>query len=285
MIQAPERVVALGHPSYVWRSGQDRRLALIRRYAPLEGHRILDVGCGIGTYVSKLREFSDRVYGIDIEKGRLRRGALCGPGLALAASEHLPFPDGAFDLVLLNEVIEHVGDDAATLREACRVTAVGGRIAIYAPNRLFPFETHGIYLGCRYVFGNIPLVNYLPGFLRRRLVPHARAYRWGDLTRLMRGLEARVVVHTYVFPGFDNIAARSARLGQLLRALFHSLENTPLRVLGLSHFLVLEREGLCPELAEGLCPSAGGGQTAARPGGFASGEELVEGPRQEASLG
>lgn len=259
MIDAPERVVALGHPSYVWRSGQDRRLALIRRYAPLEGRRILDVGCGIGTYVRKLREFSHRVYGIDVEEGRLRCGALSVPGLALAASEHLPFPDGAFDLVLLNEVIEHVQDDAATLREACRVTATGGHIVIYAPNRLYPFETHGIYLGRRYVFGNIPLVNYLPGFLRRRLAPHARAYLSRDLRRLVQGLEARVVIHTCVFPGFDNIAARSARLGRLLRAVFHRLEKTPLRVLGLSHFLVLEREGPCPE--------------------------PVEGPRQEESLG
>ena len=259
MIEAPERVVALGDPSYVWRSGQDRRLAFIRRYAPLEGRRILDVGCGIGTYVSKLREFSNQVYGVDIEEGRLRRGAQSLPGLALAASEHLPFRDGAFDLVLLNEVIEHVQDDASTLREACRVTTTGGYIVIYAPNRLYPFETHGIYLGRRYVFGNIPLVNYLPGFLRRRLVPHARAYLSGDLRRLMQGLEARVVVHTYVFPGFDNIAARSARLGRLLKAVFHRLEKTPLRVLGLSHFLVLEREGPRPE--------------------------PIGGPRQEGSLG
>jgi SAM-dependent methyltransferase len=275
MIQAPERAVALGHASYVWRSGQDRRLALIRRYAPLEGRRILDIGCGIGTYVSKLREFSDQVCGVDIEEGRLRRGARSLPGLALAASEHLPFTDSAFDLVLLNEVLEHVQDDACTLREACRVTTAGGRIVIYTPNRLYPFETHGVYLGRRYVFGNIPLVNYLPGLLRRRLVPHVRAYLSGDLRRLTQGLEARVVVHTYVFPGFDNIAARSPRLGRLLRAVFHRLEKTPLRVLGLSHFLVLEREGLPPEPAcpergrrvEGLCP------------------EPVEGSRQEESLG
>jgi ubiquinone/menaquinone biosynthesis C-methylase UbiE len=243
MIEAPERVVALGHPSYVWRSGQDRRLTLIRRYASLERRRILDVGCGIGTYVSKLRELSDRVYGVDIEAGRVRRGAQSLPGLAVAAAEHLPFRDGTFDVVLLNEVIEHVRDDASTLREACRVTAPGGRIVIYAPNRLYPFETHGIYLGHRYVFGNMPLVNYLPGFLRRRLAPHARAYLSGDLRRLMAGLEARVIVHTYVFAGFDNIAARSASLGRLLKAVFHRLEKSPLRVFGLSHFLVLEKEG------------------------------------------
>jgi ubiquinone/menaquinone biosynthesis C-methylase UbiE len=256
MIKAQERTVALGHPSYVWRSGQDRRLALIRRYVPLEGRRILDVGCGIGTYVHRLREFSDRVYGIDIEEARVRWGAEKVTGLAVAASERLPFSDGAFDVTLLNEVIEHVRDETAALREACRVTAGAGHIVIFAPNRLFPFETHGIYLGSRYVFGNIPLVNYLPGFLRRRLVPHARAYLSRDIQRLAQGLEARVVVHTYVFPGFDNVAARSARLGRLLRAVFHRLEKTPLRVLGLSHFLVLEKQGLRPppveESREGL---------------------------------
>jgi SAM-dependent methyltransferase len=285
MIKAPERAVALGHPSYVWRSGQDRRLALIRRYVPLEGRRILDIGCGIGTYVDKLREFSDRVYGIDLEEAHVRRGAENVPGLAVAACERLPFSDGAFDVVLLNEVIEHVRDETAALREACRVTAAAGHLVIYAPNRLFPFETHGVYIGRRYVFGNIPLVNYLPGFLRRRLVPHARAYLSGDMRRLAQGLEARVVVHTYVFPGFDNVAARRARLGRLLRAVFHRLERTPLRVLGLSHFLVLEKEGLRPEPVEGLRPSAGGGQTAARLGGFVSGEEPVEERQEEESLG
>ena len=275
MIKAPERAVALGDPSYVWRSGQERRLALVRRYAPLEGRRTLDIGCGIGTYVGRLRELSDRVYGIDIEEKRLRKGAQRVPCLALAAAEQLPFVDNSFDVVLLNEVIEHVESDAATLREACRVTASGGRIVIYAPNRLYPFETHGFYLGHRYVFGNIPLVNYLPGFLRRRLVPHARAYRAGDLRRLVQGLEAHVVVHTYVYPGFDNIAARSARLAGLLRAVFYRLEKTPLRVFGLSHFMVLEKEGLRPEPVEGRRPEPVEGR---RP-------ELVEGRPQEENLG
>jgi SAM-dependent methyltransferase len=235
---APSREqVALGNPSFVWRAGQDRRLSLIRRYVPLENARILDVGCGIGTYVRKFQELSDRVYGIDIDPARVRQGRT--GTLAVAVSEHLPFATGSFDAVLLNEVIEHVRDDRETLREACRIVRPGGHVIIYAPNRLYPFETHGVYWGKRFVFGNIPFVNYLPDPVRRRLVPHARAYTRRDIRRLIDGLPADLVLHTQVYPGFDNVAARRRWLGSLLRSVFHRLEDTPLRAFGLSHFIVL----------------------------------------------
>ena len=156
MVKAPDRAeVALGNPSFVWRSGQDRRLNLIRQFLSLEGARVLDVGCGLGLYVRKLREFSDDVVGIDIDPKRLRQGARTTPGLVLAASEDLPFRTGSFDLVVLNEVIEHVRSDGATIADAVRVVRPGGHVVIYAPNRLYPFETHGVYLGKRFVFGNI----------------------------------------------------------------------------------------------------------------------------------
>ena len=84
--------VALGNPSFVWRFGQDRRLDLIRQYVPLEGARILDIGCGLGVYVRKFREFSDRVCGIDIDAKRLREGAKTTPGLMLAVGEIAAVP-------------------------------------------------------------------------------------------------------------------------------------------------------------------------------------------------
>ena len=55
----------------------------------------------------------------------------------------------------------------------------------------------------------------------------------------MRSLPADVVTHTQVYPGFDNVAARSRLLGSLLRSVCYRMEGTPLRALGLSHFLVL----------------------------------------------
>jgi ubiquinone/menaquinone biosynthesis C-methylase UbiE len=242
MVTTPDRAeVALGNPSFIWRFGQDRRLNLIRHFAPLEGARILDIGCGLGVYVRKFRRFSDRVYGIDIDAKRLREGARTTPGLMLSASETLPFRDGAFDVVVLNEVIEHVRDDAATLAEALRVIRPGGRIVIYAPNRLYPFETHGIYVGEKFIFGNIPFINWLPDPLRNKLVPHARAYTKRGIRRTYGDLGARVNVETYVYPGFDNIIARRKWLGRALRAALYRAERTPLKVFGLSHFVVLEK--------------------------------------------
>ncbi len=239
---APE-AVGLGQPSYVWRFGLERRLDLLRRHVPLEGRHILDIGCGIGTFVQRLREFSPHVYGVDVDQQRVRRGAMALPHLAVAVSEYLPFADATFDAVILHEVLEHVRDDRLTLGEACRVSRPGGRIVIYCPNRLYPFEPHGIFLGRRYLFGNIPLVNYLPDRLRKRLVPHVRAYTRRSLRRLFAGLAATPIVHTCVFPGFDNLAARSALASSILRRVLYPLENTPLRNLGLSHFVVLEKRG------------------------------------------
>ncbi len=242
MVNAPGRAeVALGNPSFVWRFGQDRRLNLIRQFAPLEGARILDIGCGLGVYVRKFREFSDHVAGIDIDRKRLVEGARTTPGLLLSASEQLPFRDGAFDVVVLNEVIEHVRDDRATVAEALRVIRPGGHIIIYAPNRLFPFETHGIYLGNRFVFGNIPMINWLPDPLRNRLAPHARAYTKRGIRKTYAQLPVDVRAETYVYPGFDNIIARHRRLGAVLRSALYRAEQTPLRAFGLSHFVVLRK--------------------------------------------
>ncbi len=235
----------------MWRFGQVRRLAIIERYLPLAGRRVLDLGCGVGEYVRAFEREGAEALGCDIEWPRLVEARRRGARRLLAASgEALPFRDGALDVVVLNEVIEHVADDRATLREVARVLTAGGECVIFAPNRLYPFETHGIRLGRRYLFGNVPLLNWLPRRLRDRLVPHARVYGRGDWARLLEGAGLDLVSHSYVYPGFDNIAARAPRLARLLRALCYRAEDTPLRRFGISHLLVLIR------MAAGAKPAA-----------------------------
>jgi len=236
-----DEAITLGVPSYVWREGQERRLRLMRQYVSLEGACILDVGCGLGLYIRRFRDFSDDVHGVDIDSAKVREVSATLPNIKQALAEQLPYPDETFDVLLSHEVLEHVSDDRAAVREAHRVLRPGGRLIVFVPNRLYPFETHGIYWRGKYHYGNIPLVNYLPDALRARLCPHVRAYTYRGLRRLFERLPGRIVVHRYLFAGYDNIVARRPALGRLLRRVTYTLEDTPLRFLGLSHFVVYER--------------------------------------------
>jgi SAM-dependent methyltransferase len=236
-----EKAITLGHPSYVWRFGQDRRLALIRRYVPLDGQRVLDVGCGLGMYVRAFRAYTSQAFGVEIDLERAVEAGQHLPNIALAPGERLPFPDGSFDAVLLHEVIEHMAHDRQAITEAVRVLRPGGRVVVFAPNRLYPFETHGVYWRGHYHFGNVPLVGYLPDDLRHRFAPHVRAYTIASLRQLLHNLPVNVVVHTQVYPGYDNLVGRHPALGQALRRATYLAEGTPLRAFGLSHFLVAEK--------------------------------------------
>ena len=239
-----DKAALRGEPSYVWRAGQARRLAMIREAAPqLNSARVLDDGCGVGAYAAKLRQFTPSVFGLEYE---FERAAEAGRRLApaqvvCAAGEHLPYPDDSFDVILSNEVIEHMRDDGLAVREAVRVLRRGGRLLLFCPNRWYPVEQHGVYWRGRYIFGNIPLVNYLPDSLRNKLAPHVRAYTGRSLRKLFAGLPVKIIRHSIIFGGYDNLIARFGPLGRLIRGGLYVFENTPLQILGLSHFMVVEK--------------------------------------------
>jgi SAM-dependent methyltransferase len=242
-MQHNDQAALRGVPSLVWRAGQERRLSLIRQWAPLDGAQTLVDGCGIGMYVAALGSLGADVWGVDIELAHVAQAVANAPDAALcqAAGEHLPYPDCSFDLVLSHEVIEHVQDDRAYAAEMVRVLRPGSQAIIFCPNRLYPFETHGHYWRGEYHFGNTPLINWLPDPLRNRLAPHVRAYTRASLRALFDGLPVRVVHHSAIYPGYDNIVYRRPELGRALRRVTYRLEQTPLRWFGLSHLLVVER--------------------------------------------
>jgi SAM-dependent methyltransferase len=122
-----------------------------------------------------------------------------------------------------------------------RVLKPGGRIVIFAPNRWYPFETHGHYWRGDYYFGNTPLINYLPDLWRNKLAPHVRAYTRQTLLRLFDGCPTRIVRHQRVYGGYDNIIARFGTPGRIIRDLLYRFEGTPLDTWGLSHLLVVEK--------------------------------------------
>lgn len=237
-----DKAALRGEPSYVWRAGQERRLAMIRTWAATDGP-ILDNGCGPGVYLKAFAPYSQYRFGLEIEHDRAVEALPHSEGISEGVGEFLPFADNVFALVLSNEVIEHVVDDRLYLSEMVRVTRPGGRIVIFCPNRWYPVEQHGIYVRGDYHFGNKWLVNYLPNGLRDRLAPHVRTYTQAGLRRLVAGLPVREVHHGRIFGGYDNIALRRPRFGRIIKRILYSAERTPLNILGLSHFLVLEKIG------------------------------------------
>jgi len=233
-----------GVPSLVWRAGQDRRLAMIKEAAGqcLSSQSwVLVDGCGVGMYVRAFRAYTPNVVGLDIEPERVADSRVYSPLVNVAAGEFLPYPDQHFDLILSHEVIEHVQDDALAVAEMVRVLKPGGRVIIFCPNRLYPFETHGHYWRGQYHFGNTPLINYLPNALRDKLAPHVRAYTGNGLKQLVDGLPVIIDSHTQIYPGYDNVVIRRPKLGRMLRRITYAFEKTPLRKFGLSHLFVLEK--------------------------------------------
>lgn len=203
--------------------------------------RVLENGCGVGEYLARMSQQAELAVGMDVEFPRLLEAGKKNHNLVCAAGEHLPFKGGTFDLVLSNEVIEHVQDDRLAVAESVAVLAEQGRFILFCPNRGYPFETHGIYWRGQYRFGNIPLVNYLPKHWRDRLAPHVRAYSRRKLAALFSGLPVRFLHRTVIFGAYDNIIQRRPRIGRMLRTVLIFLERTPLKVFGLSHFWVVEK--------------------------------------------
>ncbi|MDX9865273.1 MAG: class I SAM-dependent methyltransferase [Anaerolineaceae bacterium] len=231
-----------GEPSYVWRAGQERRMTMIRQAAGKRLHgRILEDGCGVGSYLIRLAKDAALAAGLEVEWERCREAQQLGGDVLCGVGEALPYPANIFDLVLSHEVLEHVVDDRQSTQEIVRVLRPGGRLVLFVPNRGYPFETHGIYWKGSYHFGNKPLVNYLPRPWRDRLAPHVNVYTRRSLMRLFDGLPVKVIKRTILFGAYDNIIDRRPAFGKLLRTVLQFLEKTPLRAFGLSHFWVVEK--------------------------------------------
>jgi SAM-dependent methyltransferase len=231
-----------GEPSYVWRAGQERRLRMILSAGGehLSG-RVLENGCGVGTYLEHLAPHVGSIIGLEFDLERAHQAHQHSPHMVNAAGEVLPFKPESFNAILSHEVLEHVRDDQSSVDEMLRVLIPGGVILLFVPNRGYPFETHGIYWRGRYHFGNIPLVNYLPSAWRNRLAPHVRVYSIGKLQHLFAGRTVKILQQQIIFGAYDNIIYQHPALGQLIRKLLLWLEKTPLKILGLSHFWVIQK--------------------------------------------
>lgn len=139
-------------------------LRTIRRYAPdlpLESARVLDVGCGDAGVLIAFAEAGARCAGVEPDPRSLERGQVRAEehgvriDLRHGFAEALPFEDAAFDLVVLDNVLEHVGDRAATLAEIRRVLRPGGVLYLVTPK---PFAAYSLWSDPHYAMAGLVLM-------------------------------------------------------------------------------------------------------------------------------
>jgi ubiquinone/menaquinone biosynthesis C-methylase UbiE len=156
------------------RGNLETNLAFVAQTGLLKrGHRILEIGCGIGTVVHELAGQGYDVQGTDIsqvaiEYGRSKYG---GIRLEVQPAEGLAFGDASFDVALSFDLFEHIARIDLHVAEVRRVLKAGGYYLFQTPNKYVDavYETLSLRsLAWRRAHPSL----HTPGQLRRRLAKH-----------------------------------------------------------------------------------------------------------------
>lgn len=119
---------------------------IVSKFICVDNAKILDVGCGEGGIsIAFGRGGKTEVYSIDIELSRIYKSKVrareekTSINFLLADALNLPFRKGAFNIVICNDVIEHVPKPEQLVNEIRRILRNGGFLYLCAPNSLSPF--------------------------------------------------------------------------------------------------------------------------------------------------
>jgi len=228
--------VRLGTPASYGSYGVEKRLEKIDEMLDLRGKRVLDLGCGNGSYTAELARRAGFVCGMDLQMQHLK--AFRQPIYRVqAAGERLPFASESFDVITMIEVLEHTGCDEEVLGECFRVLKPGGFVVLFVPNKLYPFESHSCHVGHLSIGPNIPLISWFPDALRKRLCD-ARIYTRRRLYSLTRSAGFRTHKVGFIFPPLDSFRLP---FKEFYRRVTRKLEKTPLAGFGVSIYAALQK--------------------------------------------
>lgn len=123
-----------------WRTYPDKFDFILSLVMP--GSRVLDVGCGVGVLLNRLRrERACTIRGVDLSHEAIRMARQTGVPAEVCRLPRLPFASGSFDVVTATEVIEHLAKPRVAIGEMCRVLRKEGTLILSTPDDCIPPDT------------------------------------------------------------------------------------------------------------------------------------------------
>lgn len=226
------------------------RLRLITNNIDLSNKTVLDVGCGNGIYSIKMSESAKKVVGVDIQQENIDQANINKE--LYANREKVSFlvgdfnafhchGDEKFDIITLIEVLEHIPDEKTVLKNMYDCLTNKGNLIIFAPNKFYPFETHGIKRYGKLISykDSTPLVSYLPAGIRKNFLDE-KIYTLHSLKIILEENGFTIKYYDYYFPPLDQLKNKS--LKDALRKIFGVFHKTPLKIFGMSIFIIAEKK-------------------------------------------
>ncbi|RMG88456.1 MAG: class I SAM-dependent methyltransferase [Chloroflexi bacterium] len=110
--------------------------ALVRRYAPRDGGRLLEMGCGLGHLLGLLQDDYE-CYGVDLIERSVRESRKNAPKAQVRqgdATDLSMYEDGSFSVVVALHLVEHLPEPDTTIREVARILKTGGIFLFATPH-------------------------------------------------------------------------------------------------------------------------------------------------------
>jgi ubiquinone/menaquinone biosynthesis C-methylase UbiE len=185
-----------------------KRLNLVSELLAVNGKRILDCGCGQGSYLLGLLSKGGDAFGIEYSYEKVSAFQEEYPHLAERISqgdiESIDYKNNVFDIAFVNEVLEHVTDEKKALHEIHRILKSDGDL-ILSPNRYYPFEMHALYWKAngKSIPHHVPFIPYIPvGLGKKYLTYMARNYWPSELRRLVKDAGFQIIRVGHIWQTF-----------------------------------------------------------------------------------
>lgn len=209
--------------------------------------KLLDYGSGNGSNTILFENGVREVIGVEVEPERHLESIAYGEKHSSQITyilydwSKLPLSNNSIDNVISFEVIEHTNNDTDAIKDINRVLVKWWNVIITVPNKRYLMETHWFHgwISKFIPTNRIPFLSRLPTCIHEKRA-NARIYTKSRIINLLKNNWFEIVHHEYIMPPLDKL--KNKFLQKRWRRILNILNQSPLRFLATSHFIVWKKK-------------------------------------------